>query len=142
MDLLKFLAKTKMKFDQDFKDCWSFCFDLKVLNESKYSMSWARCAFGNVFLNKVVMFIVYTHKHKNSQTQASICTALAMNVFSFSKVGIDCHTDHCHQDLSLLWQTQKIQTLASIYTANFAGAPASNFYRKGEGLVTKSHKNI
>ena len=34
--------------DQDFKACWSFCFELKVLNESKYSMSWVRCAFGNV----------------------------------------------------------------------------------------------
>ena len=142
MDLLKFLAKTKMKFDQDFKDCWSFCFDLKVLNESKYSMSWARCAFGNVFLNKVVMFIVYTHKHKTAKHKHQSARRLQWISFLFSKVGIDCHTDHCHQDLSLLWQTQKIQTLASIYTANFAGAPASNFYRKGEGLVTKSHKNI
>ena len=26
----------------------SFCFELKVLNESKYSMPWAPCAFGNV----------------------------------------------------------------------------------------------
>ena len=28
---------------------WSFCFELIVLNESKYSMPWVRCAFGNVF---------------------------------------------------------------------------------------------
>ena len=28
----------KMKFDQDFKVCRSFCFELKVLNESKHSM--------------------------------------------------------------------------------------------------------
>ena len=27
---------------------WSFCFELKVLNESKYSVPWVRCAFGNV----------------------------------------------------------------------------------------------
>ena len=41
--------KTKLKFDQDFKACWSFCLELKVLNESKYSMSWVRCAFGNIY---------------------------------------------------------------------------------------------
>ena len=41
--------KTKLKFDQDFKACWSFCFELKVLNESKYSMSWVCSALGNVF---------------------------------------------------------------------------------------------
>ena len=72
--------KTKMKFDQDFKACWShseseslgycwaksegaapkgviapilrngwsYCFELKVLNESKYSMAWVHYAFGNV----------------------------------------------------------------------------------------------
>ena len=36
------------KFDHHFKACRSFCFELKVLNESKYSMPWVRCAFGNV----------------------------------------------------------------------------------------------
>ena len=41
--------KTKLKFDRDFKACWSFCFELKVLNESIYSMPWVCCAFGNVF---------------------------------------------------------------------------------------------
>ena len=42
--------KTKLRFDQDFKACWSFCFELKVLkNESKCSMTWFRCAFGNAF---------------------------------------------------------------------------------------------
>ena len=30
------------------KACWSFCFEQKVLNESKYSMPWVHCAFGNV----------------------------------------------------------------------------------------------
>ena len=39
----------KIKVDQDFKVCWSFCFVQKVLNESKCSMTWVRCAFGNVF---------------------------------------------------------------------------------------------
>ena len=41
--------KTKVMLDQDFKACWSFYFEIKLLNESKYSMSWVRCAFGNVF---------------------------------------------------------------------------------------------
>ena len=41
--------KNKLKFDQDFKACWSFCFEQKVLNESKNSKPWVRCAFGNVF---------------------------------------------------------------------------------------------
>ena len=40
--------KTKLKFVQDFKACWSFCFELKVLNDSKYSMTWVRCTFSNV----------------------------------------------------------------------------------------------
>ena len=30
------LNKTKMKFDQDFKACKTFCFELKVLSKSKY----------------------------------------------------------------------------------------------------------
>ena len=42
--------KTKLKFNQDFKPCWSFYSDLKALSESKYSMPWVRCAFGNVYL--------------------------------------------------------------------------------------------
>ena len=39
--------KTKLKFDQDFKACWSFYFEL--LKKSKYSMPWVRCTFGKVF---------------------------------------------------------------------------------------------
>ena len=40
---------TKLKFDRDLKACRRFCFELlKVLKESKYSMPWDRCAFGNV----------------------------------------------------------------------------------------------
>ena len=48
--------KNKLKFDQDFKAWWSFCFELKVLNESKYSMPWVRCAFGNVLILPGVTF--------------------------------------------------------------------------------------
>ena len=36
--------KTKLKFSPDFK-VFCFRFELKVLNESKYSMPWVRCAF-------------------------------------------------------------------------------------------------
>ena len=43
-----FAKKNKLKFDQHSKACWSFCFELKVLNESKFSMPWVLCAFGNV----------------------------------------------------------------------------------------------
>ena len=39
--------KTNLKFDQGFKS-WSFCFELKLLSETKYSMPWTCCAFGNV----------------------------------------------------------------------------------------------
>ena len=40
--------KTKLKFDQDFKAHWSFCFEIKLLNESKYLMPWTLCALGNI----------------------------------------------------------------------------------------------
>ena len=73
MDLLKFLRgyvkvvlciswplpnETKLKFDDNFKACWSFCFELKVLNESKNSMHWVRSAFSNVFNLSVLIFSV------------------------------------------------------------------------------------
>ena len=45
----RLLNKTKLKFDRDFKACWSFCCELKLLNGSKYSMPCVHCAFGNVF---------------------------------------------------------------------------------------------
>ena len=43
------LNKTKLTFDQDFKACRSFCFEMKMLNGSKYSMPWVRYVFGNVY---------------------------------------------------------------------------------------------
>ena len=50
MDLSKFtscifrplLNKTNLKCDQFFKACLRVCFELKVLNEAKYSMPWVR----------------------------------------------------------------------------------------------------
>ena len=41
------LPKTMLKFDQHFKACWSFCFELKVLSDLKYSMPFVRSTFGN-----------------------------------------------------------------------------------------------
>ena len=40
---------TKLNQAEDFNACWSFCCQLKVLNESKYSIPWILCAFDNVF---------------------------------------------------------------------------------------------
>ena len=37
--------KTKLKFDQDLKAIWSFCFVIKLMNESKYKMLWVHCVF-------------------------------------------------------------------------------------------------
>ena len=39
--------KTKLKLDQVLKACWSFCFELKVLSDLKYSMPFVRSTFGN-----------------------------------------------------------------------------------------------
>ena len=58
MDLSKFYVffalcqKNKLKFDQDFKACWSFCFELKVLNESKFSMPWPLCLWQCIKTNR------------------------------------------------------------------------------------------
>ena len=52
--------KTKLKFDQDFKVCWSFCFELKVLGKAKYSMPWVSCAFGNVENIALIFIGCYT----------------------------------------------------------------------------------
>ena len=43
-----FSKKCKLEFDQDSKACWSFCSELKVLNESKFLIPWIRCSFNNV----------------------------------------------------------------------------------------------
>jgi hypothetical protein len=70
MDLSKlfyvFLAKQNQAYeaDQDFKACRSFCFELKVLNMSEYSMPWIRCAFGNVFCQYHQLLSLDVNKHK------------------------------------------------------------------------------
>ena len=46
--LSTFAKQTRLKFDQEFKARWSFCWGQKVLIESKYSMPWVHCAFDNV----------------------------------------------------------------------------------------------
>ena len=42
--------KTKLRFDQDFRACWSFCFQLKALSQSSHCLPWVCCAFGNIFI--------------------------------------------------------------------------------------------
>ena len=46
--LALYQPKPKLKFDQELKTCWSFCFEPKVLNESKYAIPWIPCAFGDI----------------------------------------------------------------------------------------------
>ena len=48
-----FAKKSKLKFDQDSKAFWSFCFELKVLNESKFSMPWPLCLRQCIKTNRV-----------------------------------------------------------------------------------------
>ena len=48
MNLSNLLNATKAEVWPRFQSLLSFCFELKVLNESKYSMPWVHCAFGNV----------------------------------------------------------------------------------------------
>ena len=43
------LPKKQAEVWPSFKACWSFCFKLKVSNESKFSMPLVRCALGNVW---------------------------------------------------------------------------------------------
>ena len=53
--------KTKLKFDP--KIYWSFCFKIKVLNKSKYSMPWGRCSFGKVFFSSSVSSDTFRTKY-------------------------------------------------------------------------------
>ena len=46
-----------------FLACWSFCFELKVLNEWKYSMPWVCCAFCNVFIMWVQRLLLPRRVH-------------------------------------------------------------------------------
>ena len=78
MDLLKLLhgivkvvlcisrpLPNKTKLDQDFKVCWSFCFQLKVSNEKKYSMPWVRCAFGIVWRTRFISNVCLLNRQGN-----------------------------------------------------------------------------
>ena len=60
---LPLLNETKLKFDWDFKVYWSFCFKLKLLNESKYWKPWVPCAFDNFLLIICGMFFVKQNAH-------------------------------------------------------------------------------
>ena len=43
------LCQNQDELGLDFKACLSFCFELKVFNESKHSIPWVRCTFVNDF---------------------------------------------------------------------------------------------
>ena len=61
MDLSKLLHGFVKVAKQNQAEVWPrfrrlmklLCFELKVLNGSKYSMPWVRCAFGNVFFSRL-----------------------------------------------------------------------------------------
>ena len=53
--------ETKLKFAQDFKASWSFCFKLKVLNESNYSMPRLRWTFESKALTLLCTFFCNFH---------------------------------------------------------------------------------
>ena len=40
--------KTKLMFDQDFKTCWNFSFEINLFNDLKNPTPWVLCAFANV----------------------------------------------------------------------------------------------
>ena len=63
-----FVNKPKLKFDEYFKACWSFCFEREVLNESQYSMPWVRGALGNVFslLQEGMCHVIFAKKWPES----------------------------------------------------------------------------
>ena len=89
MDLSKFYVlsalcqKSKLKFNQDSKASCSLCFELKVLNESKFSMPWVRCAclWQCINTNPETKFFetaietLYETKSFQSVTSISISTA-------------------------------------------------------------------
>ena len=55
------------------KVCGSFCSEIKLLNESKYSMPWVRCAFNNVLYGNVMylsntVFVNWTNISTNFET--------------------------------------------------------------------------
>ena len=74
MDLLKllhrkyFLPFAKQNQAEDFKSCWSFCFELKLLSGSKYSMPWVLCAFGNVYIWDIELIPLSSLIHQTEQS--------------------------------------------------------------------------
>ena len=56
--------KPKLKFNQDFIACWSFCFELKLL---KNSMPCVHCAFGNISF--IIIIIRYAKEGRGQISQ-------------------------------------------------------------------------
>ena len=92
LDLLKLLCiprslqnKTKLNFNQYSKDCWSFCFELMVLIESKRSMPLVHCAFGIVRQGSCLINDEHTGSHlwclNNSKIMDIIMTTVLWESF-------------------------------------------------------------
>ena len=72
MDLSKFFLciscpfsnKAQMRFAHGFIACWSFCFKIKLLNESKYSTAWVDCAFDNVLTLNLNWIYHFQSQHR------------------------------------------------------------------------------
>ena len=83
--------------DQDFKACWSFCFELKVLNESKFSMSWGRCAFGNAW--RPILRPLYETKSFQSITCFSLENVIpGLSKHPFMNSFPASHIFRCHRN--------------------------------------------
>ena len=54
-----FYVLLKLKFDQDIKALWSFCCELKVLNEPKYLIPWVPFAMFHVMILNLWCFLCF-----------------------------------------------------------------------------------
>ena len=98
----------KLKFDHDVKACWGFCFKIKPLNESKYSMPWVRCAFGSAVLadcvtSKLLQLMASSIAHKLTQyrqynllLENNTFLGLQRKIYLFIYLFNDCsRLEHC-----------------------------------------------
>ena len=70
--------KTTLKFDQDFKDCWNFCYETKLLIESKHWMPWVPRALVMFFSNFFVLWpsalsVIALHRGTAPPNQQQCC---------------------------------------------------------------------
>ena len=86
MGLSKFFSPNKTKLKVDQKAYWSFCFDIKVLNKSGYSMPWVHCAFGNIFLQSFSSGIAKVAQLTRIATRWSPSTSTFSGVYDIIKL--------------------------------------------------------